>query len=326
MCCCTRCLRWRRWWGDSLERLIEAAKTANDELKTEPRGGLYTRLIILGSVFGGVLIGILLTYLTIDSFAYDRARTTVINELSGPDGTIGKLNEELKVVQQALQSEKADSKLALDRLATKEKELEQMLALAKEDLNRQLQTAQSNLEEAKASLELLSTERDELLDRVYEQNMKIGAAAAERDMLKAKIEEADSDVASLKTKIEEGERLRSAVAKGVEQPSVQPEVLNDSTEVIDNIEANPERNCVESMQSFEARENDAFDLCESGSEIVVTRVQLGIACCGADVAVDGQEQFQLLGERYALKNNCYLTLQRVMERDGEPVVQMRAGC
>ena len=92
------------------------------------------------------------------------------------------------------------------------------------------------------------------------------------------------------------------------------------------VELLPDRSCVESTQTFEAKENDAFDLCESGSEIVVTRVQLGIACCGADVAIDGEEQFRLLGERFVLKNNCYLTLQRVMEKDGLPVIQMRAGC
>jgi len=92
------------------------------------------------------------------------------------------------------------------------------------------------------------------------------------------------------------------------------------------VELLPDRNCVESMQTFEARQNDAFDLCESGSEIVVTRIQLSSKIQGAEVSIDGEEQWQLLGARYTLKNNCYLTLQRVIEAEGPPAIQMRAGC
>ena len=295
---------------DTIITAIEKLQAASITKKAKANVLLLVCIVVVLAVLAAIR-----AYLTIDSFAYDRARSTVMNELSTPEGTIGKLKEKLELAEEQVKSENAATAAANAQIAQKDREFLDLLRERTQALTEELASINSTLQETKTTSNTLTAERDELTRRidVLVQNLK--SAEAQREALKSNLAAAEKRVKLLEAEVD---RL-------VSQP-VPVEGLATNADTILGVALLPVAKCIAVNTPFEITQNTSVENCGSNALIVFDRHwasgkpdSMGIMINGRQVRID-------LGQYEWISDTCRIHYTKFIAAEPVARAEMQFRC
>lgn len=272
-------------------------------------------------VVGG--FSVLVTFLTIDDFAYNRALSEVKSEIYGPDGPVAELGEKLAKATNDASDQRAIADRLTVTLANKEDELAQsaeglVKALAENSaLDFKLSELEVALSESvsapqTAQKEALdyATKNEELEKELVELRKSMSSNLVDLSSCKDQTLEASARVKELESEL--------ASAQSSDCPAAAP---NGG-----GVELLPTAECIPVNQRFTIRQNASAENCETASIITLVGRWTSGRADSMTVAARGRDHRMDLGSFESISNTCSVQYIRMISDEPEASIEMRFQC